>query len=77
MTEQPRVGDVWRAKKRLGYTSVYGKLWGRGRLVEVTSVTDEDVTYRYITGNLAGGWNTMQLARFRSTYTKAGRIDDE
>lgn len=77
MNAQPETGDVWRAKKRLGYTSVYGRLWGRGRLVEVTSVTNVGVTYRYITGNLAGGWHTMPLPRFRTTYEKAGRIDDE
>lgn len=76
-TDNPRVGDVWRAKKDLTYTSAWAKLWGRGRLVNVTSVTDEGVTYQYITGSLAGGWHTMPLARFRSTYERAGRIDDE
>lgn len=77
MSSQPKIGDVWRARKVPGYTSDYAGRWGRGRLVEVLSVDDEGVTYRYITGNLAGGRHTMPPARFHTTYEKAGRIDDE
>lgn len=68
---------MWRAKKRLGYTSAYAYKWGRGRLVEVISVELDRVTYRYITGRLAGESHTMLLPRFLTTYEKAGRIDDE